>query len=175
MIRLRPYKPSDAWPLLRWWDGWPEEEFVKWSAGRFSYPLTIEQLDGYFEEWCLKREDGWPMTALGPDGKPVGHVLMWSADYEENTVRVGLIVTDPRRRGAGCGTQMMRLALQYAFETLGMERVALTVFENNPAARACYQAAGFREKTYLPEYWKEDGEAFGAYEMEARAENEGTR
>ena len=49
MIRLRPYKPSDAWELLKWWDGRTEEEFVKWSAGAFTYPLTIEQLDAYFE------------------------------------------------------------------------------------------------------------------------------
>ena len=64
MIRLRPYKPSDAWELLKWWDGRTEEEFVKWSAGAFTYPLTIEQLDAYFETWCLKEGGGWPVMAL---------------------------------------------------------------------------------------------------------------
>ena len=54
MIRLRPYKPSDAWELLKWWDGRTEEEFVKWSAGSFTSPLTFEQLDSYIETWCLK-------------------------------------------------------------------------------------------------------------------------
>ena len=76
MIRLRPYKPSDAWELLKWWDGRTEEEFVKWSAGAFTYPLTIEQLDAYFETWCLKEGGGWPVMALDASGKPVGLVYV---------------------------------------------------------------------------------------------------
>lgn len=48
MIRLRPYKPGDAWNLLEWWENAGEEDFLMWSCGEFSYPLTIEELDGYF-------------------------------------------------------------------------------------------------------------------------------
>lgn len=167
MIRLRPYKPSDAWRLLSWWDGADEESFVKWSAGKFEYPLSIEELDGYFSQWMLQEETGWLMTALDQSGTPVGHFIMRLLDYEAGTVRMGFIVVDPALRGKGYGGEMIRCALKYAFEILGMKQVSLGVFENNPGAKACYEAHGFLEKGYMPEYVTWKGKAYGAYEMVA--------
>ena len=167
MIRLRPYKPSDAWKLLSWWESADEETFIKWSCGKFSYPLTIEQLDSYFSHWCLQSDDGWLMTALDEDGMPVGHFLMRLADYKENSVRLGFIVADPKKRGKGYGKKMMKKALQYAFDVLGMQRASLGVFENNPQAKACYEAVGFTAKEYIPDYHTQNGVTYAAYEMEA--------
>lgn len=167
MVRLRPYKPSDAWELLRWWNGADEESFLKWSAGQFSFPLTIEQLDEYFSRWCLKEEGGFLMTALDSEGKPAGHFILRLLDYEAESVRIGFIVVDPAARGKGYGRQMISQALRYVFDVLGMKRVSLGVFENNPQAKACYEAAGFLVKEYFPEYVKYGQKVYGAYEMEA--------
>ena len=54
------------------------------------------------------------------------------------------------------------LALKYAFEIYGANRVSLGVFENNKSAYYCYKAAGFEDvildetETYqvLNEEWK---------------------
>jgi len=167
MIRLRPYKPEDASYLMEWWDGASEEDFVKWSCEKFSWPLKREELEEHFRKWGLEEENGWLMTALDETGRPVGHFLMRLADYEKESVRMGFIVVDPRVRGRGCGREMMEKALLYAFEVLGMKTVTLGVFENNPAAKKCYEAAGFREKAYVPDYLIHKGTAMGGYEMEA--------
>lgn len=167
MIRLRPYKPSDAWSLLEWWEGADKEAFVKWSCNKFEYPLSIEQLDGYFSLWCLREDSGWLMTALDERGKPVGHFLMRLADYEAGTIRMGFIVVDPKTRGKGYGKEMMKQALWYAFRILGMKKVTLGVFKNNPQAKACYEAVGFSEATYVAEYVNYDGVVYDGYEMEA--------
>lgn len=169
MIRLRPYKPSDAWPLLAWWEGADEQAFVMWSAGKFEYPLAIEQLDGYFSEWCLREDSGWLMTGLDESGKPVGHFIMRMADYEAGTIRMGLIVIDPKQRGKSLGKEMISQALKYAFEVLCMERVTLVVFEDNASAKSCYESAGFVEKEYLPNYAEYKGKAYAGYLMEAVA------
>lgn len=167
MIRLRPYKPSDAWNVLRWWEGTDEETFIKWSCGKFEYPLTIEQMDVYFSRWCLREEHGWLMTALDEKGTPIGHFIMRLVDFEENSVRLGFIVVDPAARGKGYGKKMIEKALQYAFEVLGMKRVTLGVFENNPQAKTCYEAVGFTVKEYVPDYHTQNGVTYAAYEMEA--------
>lgn len=167
MIRLRPYKPSDAWSLLEWWKDADEEAFIKWSCNKFEYPLSIEQLDGYFSLWCLREDSGWLMTALDERGKPVGHFLMRLADYETGTIRMGFIVVDPRARGRGCGKEMMRQALWYAFRILGMKKVTLGVFKNNPQAKACYETVGFTETAFVAEYVNYDGVVYDGYEMEA--------
>ena len=70
MMRLRPYKPSDADKLLSWWKGVPEELFVMWSNGRFEYPLTMEQMETYFQTWCVDEENGWLMNTLSGEAFP---------------------------------------------------------------------------------------------------------
>ncbi len=49
-------------------------------------------------------------------------------------------------RGQGLGTRAIRLALAYAWNTLNLHRVSLTVFANNSRAIACYRNVGFREE-----------------------------
>ena len=167
MIRLRPYKPADTRKLLEWWEDADETVFVKWSCGKFSFPLTAGELDEYFREWCLKEERGWLMTALDGDGVPVGHYLMRLADYEEGSVRIGFIVMDPKVRGKGYGKEMIGQILTYAFRILGMRKVSLGVFENKPQAKACYEAAGFAVREYIPDYLEYKGTTDAAFEMEA--------
>ena len=167
MMRLRPYKPSDAQHLLSWWTEVSEDIFVMWSNGKFEYPLTMEQLDSYFQTWCLEEEHGWLMTALDENGVPVGHFIMRLADYQEESIRFGFIIVDPQSRGKGYGKEMIRLALKYAFEVLGMKRATLGVYEHNPSAKACYEAVGFTVKEYVADYLVYKGVTHAAYEMEA--------
>ena len=167
MIRLRPYKPSDAAYLLKWWEGADEERFVKWSCGKFDYPLSKEQLDTYFATWCLEEESGWLMTAMDDSGKPVGHFIMRLADYEESSIRLGFIVVDPGARGMGYGKEMISQALKYAFDVVGMKKASLGVFENNPQAKACYEGVGFTAKEYVSDYLLYKGVTYAAFEMEA--------
>ena len=167
MIRLRPYKPSDAHHLLKWWEGADEETFIKWSCGKFDYPLSMDQLERHFEQWCIREEKGWLMTALDEAGTPVGHFIMRLADYETGHIHMGFIVVTPDARGKGYGKEMIRQALKYAFEILGMKRVTLGVFENNPQAKACYEGVGFRVTSYVDDYYVHRGVPYAAYEMEA--------
>ena len=112
-------------------------------------------------------DSGWLMTALNEEGTPVGQFIVRLVDFEKNSARLGYIVVDPAARGKGYGKKMMVKALQYAFDVLGMERVSLGVFENNPQAKACYETVGFTVKEYVPEYHVYEGVTYPAYEMEA--------
>lgn len=40
---------------------------------------------------------------------------------------------------------MLTLAVKYAFDIFGAEKVTLGVFDNNEVAYYCYKAAGFKE------------------------------
>ena len=42
-------------------------------------------------------------------------------------------------------TELIRLALRYAFEILKADRVTLGVFDNNLPAYRCYKSAGFKD------------------------------
>lgn len=152
---------------MEWWENAGEEEFLMWSCGEFSYPLAIEELDGYFARWCLQETDGWLMTALDEKGTPVGHFLVRKADYEDAEARVGFIVTAPEIRGKGLGRELAGQILRYVFQVLGMKKASLAVFDKNTQAKACYEAAGFKAVSHIPDYLEYKGTVYGAYEMEA--------
>lgn len=142
MMRLRPYKPSDAKALLSWLK---EERTVElWKADRFCWPLMMEQVEQYWNDF-LEDSHAFLFTALDESGQPVGHFSFRNADYEKNCIHMGFIVVDPETRGKGYGRQMVFLALSYAFEILGMDKVTLGVFDCNEAAKRCYTSAGFKE------------------------------
>ena len=52
---------------------------------------------------------------------------------------------DPSLRGKGYGKEMLLLGIEYVREHLSASRIDLGVFENNEAAKHCYEAVGFRE------------------------------
>ena len=105
MIRLRPYKPGDAWNLLEWWENAGEEDFLMWSCGEFSYPLAIEELDGYFARWCLQETDGWPMTALDEKGTPVQfRDYPRSCNFHDKGRTISATAASGRREGVPAGT-----------------------------------------------------------------------
>lgn len=170
MIRLRPYKASDASLLLQW--AGEERPFMLWCAGKFAYPLTAEQLERYRAR-CEDDEHSWAFTALREDGMPVGHFLMRMADYGQESVHLGFVIVDPSQRGKGVGKEMLRSALHYAFACLGMKRVTLGVFDSNPAAHHCYLSAGLQDVSHQERYFSFREESWGLFNMEATQDSFG--
>ncbi|MDO4261081.1 MAG: GNAT family protein [Eubacteriales bacterium] len=166
MLKLRPYKDSDAETVAGWLSD--EEGFWKWCAGQYKrYPALPEDIRGFYRE--QQADPGFfEMTAL--EGvKVVGHLVMRYLDPEQTDLKFGFIIVDPSVRGKGYGRQMLTLALRYAFEILRAERVSLGVFENNPAAARCYEGLGFcRTGRYTVHHLMEEDWKF--WEMEYRKE-----
>jgi RimJ/RimL family protein N-acetyltransferase len=55
------------------------------------------------------------------------------------------MIGEVEHRGKGLGTEATKLTLDYAFTTLGLHNVMLTVYEFNLAGFRAYEKAGFRE------------------------------
>ena len=163
VIRLRPYKISDAKYILNWVQD--ERKFVMWCANLFQYPLTEQQLIDY-KEMYDEEESGWSLTALGEEGIPVGHLLMRKADYVNRSVHLGFIILDEKLRGQGLGKEMVSLAVKYAFEILGVKKVTLSVFDNNPVAHQCYKSVGFEDTMFYEEIFPYQDEKWGLHEMQ---------
>lgn len=96
------------------------------------------------------------------ESKPIGFFTLRNPGGKIDELRIGFVILDPKQRGYGKGKEMLKLALKYAFEIYGANRVSLGVFENNEPAYYCYKAAGFEDvildetETYqvLNEEWK---------------------
>ena len=90
-------------------------------------------------------------------------------DEEMRDLKFGCIIVDSAVRGKGYGHRMLAQALDFAFGVLKVDRVSLGVFENNPAARRCYERLGLTA-TGKYEVYHLMGEDWKFHEMEIRKE-----
>lgn len=168
MLRLRPYKPSDAETILKWIKD--EDAFRKWSTDRYPhYPITVDDMNYKYMDCngdCAEPDNFYPMTAFDNSGI-VGHLIMRFTDAEKSTLRFGFVIVDDSKRGMGYGKQMLGLALRFAFDILKVQKVTLGVLENNPGAYHCYKEAGFKDVPMdEPEYYQLMGEMIKCLELE---------
>jgi diamine N-acetyltransferase len=76
------------------------------------------------------------------DGELVGVCAIEGIDHHFSRAELGIFLG--RRRGTGIGTDATRLALDWAFNMLGLHNVMLETFEFQEHARRAYERAGFR-------------------------------
>ena len=78
------------------------------------------------------------------DGREIGSVYLRDIDRTAHIAQYGIFIGDEEAIGCGYGSQAASLALQYAFETLQLQKVYLRFVEGNEGARKSYEKAGFR-------------------------------
>ncbi len=142
-MMLRDFKEEDGNIIAGWLRS--EEELYKWSADRFNkYPLSGDDIN---LNYAPQIETGrfYPLTAVDDKGTVIGHfIIRYPKQDDDSTVRFGFVIVDPSFRGKGCGSEMLRLGVEYVKEHLSATRIDLGVFDNNESARHCYEAVGFK-------------------------------
>ena len=98
------------------------------------------------------------------NGEAVGF-FCYSVNVEDNTGFLKFIIVDGRKRGAGYGKKMLQLAVRYAFLLTGAEPVGLNVFEENSAAKHCYESVGFIETSTKKDIFTYNNESWGRCRM----------
>lgn len=142
-MRIRPYiPPKDYECLEKWVDN--EKTHALWCANLVPYPLTRDDLQRVLEKSAMEWTDS-AYVAIDNSGKMIGF-FCYSINMEDNTGFLKFIIVDSKERGKGFGTEMLRLALQYAFNITGVDAVQLNVFEENAAAKRCYEKVGFTQR-----------------------------
>ncbi len=90
--------------------------------------------------------------------RPVGSVYFRDIDREKKEAEYGIFLGEDDALGKGYGTEAARLAVEYAFSKMGLERLILRVFTDNGTAVRSYEKAGFREEKILKDVECSDGE-----------------
>ncbi len=135
MIRIRPYKSTDANTILSWCQD--ERAFYQWTAGVMGeFPITNNEFS--FVENLM------PFTVFDENGI-LGFFTYRNPNDNMDELRMGFVIVAPNERGKGYGKAMLQLGLKYAFEIYGAKKVSLGVFENNAPAYHCYKTVGFED------------------------------
>ncbi len=133
---LRPWKVEDA----AWYVESRDEEIFQWTTEKRELTVAeteeaIRQVNDSSDAVCLAIVDRRSMDLLGNialafqdnDGKSA-EIMYWLA---------------PAGRGRGIATNAVKLLCQWAFDTLGLERITLKTYSGNIHSHSVAQRAGF--------------------------------
>lgn len=92
----------------------------------------------------------------------IGGCSLFEIDSRNQHCHIGIFIGDKNYWSKGFGSEAMRLLIDYAFKTLNMRKVCLTVFSHNPRAERCYDKIGFKEigrryeHRYIDGQWRDE-------------------
>ena len=86
-------------------------------------------------------------------------------NIDKNEGMLKFVVIGNTMRDKGYGSEMIRLAVKYAFEIEKANTVQLNVFPENIGAKKCYEKVGFQERSLVEKAFVFRDEAWGRCNM----------
>ncbi len=106
-----------------------------------AYQYDEAAVNRYFD---TKQNPSRVLLAIMKDGAPVGEIQLKQIDFERKECTLSIHMQNDTFKGRGYGTCAERLAVQYAFETLGIEAVNADVIAKNTRSQHVLEKVGFR-------------------------------
>jgi RimJ/RimL family protein N-acetyltransferase len=159
-VRLEPLGPAVVEP---YWAALQDPEGRRLTGTHAEF--TREQTD----RWLATRaaqHDRADWAAISPgDGAYLGEAVLNDLDAANGVCGFRIALAGPHVYGRGFGTEITRLVLGYAFDTVGLHRVELQVYAFNPRAQRVYEKCGFRVEGRRREALLWDGERVDVLDM----------
>ena len=165
-MRIRPYQNKDFNTISQWIT--EERSHALWCANLIPYPLEKKGFDDLLQE-AEERFGDSPFVATTDDGQLVGF-FCFSVNLSTNEGMFKFVMIDDAERNKGYGSEMLKLAVKYAFEIAKADAVHLNVFTENPGARRCYEKVGFQERAFTEGAFPYKEEVWGRCNMVMKRE-----
>ena len=135
--------------------GWENDPAICMDMDLFTtYKYEENAVNRYFES---KQNPSRVVFAVMKDGRPIGELQLKQIDYENKECTLSIHMQNEAVKGHGYGTCAEQLALQYAFDTLGMVAVNADTVIKNTRSQHVLEKIGFQ---YIRE---EDGFMYYRY------------
>jgi len=126
--------------------GWkPFEPDEKERFIRFSQVLTLPDLDE-------GKSIVFSITNKAND-EAIGYTAIKGISRTKTHAEVGIAIMEKEYRGQGYGTEALQQVVEYAFNTLDLTLLGLTVFSSNLRAIRVYEKLGFKKTIFLKNSW----------------------
>lgn len=139
LINLRPLLKSDAPAMYKSIMEDEEGKRLTGSKGTFTFEGTEKHCARLFD---AKDRVDYAIT-LKDDPAFIGEVVLNNIQVEERSASFRIALAGKEYFNKGYGTEAMMLILKHGFETLGLHRIGLDVYDFNPRALHVYEKVGF--------------------------------
>lgn len=114
-----------------------------------SLPTGIELQEEKLREY-INSENTIAFTIVDKNShKAVGQTALFRIDYINRNAVFFLAILDSDYWSLGMGTEATKLVVNYAFDTLNLNRIQLHVYSENKPAIRIYDSTGFRKEGVL--------------------------
>ncbi len=115
------------------------------------------------ENWLKTKVDTGNVVQLiicenSRENRPVGSVYFRYEDDNRKNAEYGIFIGEDDAVGKGYGNETANLAVEYAKNKLGLDKLILRVFAYNKIAQKSYEQAGFSKSGELPMVVCSDGQ-----------------
>ena len=143
-FEVRSGRPRDAESFVRMWK-------VVTAEGKYIRTERVDRSVRYYRRRFFRRTWGPDQATLVAvrEGLVIGHIHVAREEgpVTRHVASLGMTVT-PEWRGQGVGSALMAEVIRWA-RSVGVEKLALSVYPDNQAARALYAKFGFQEEGRL--------------------------
>lgn len=140
-LYLRPVGMRDLERFFRWFNDPKLRRFLL-----LPFPTT-RMAEKEFIRKVTDLKDGVVLSIVVKKGdRLIGNVSLFKIETVSRKAELGIALADLSMVGKGFGTEAVALVLDYAFRTLNLHRVWLTVHDFNFRAKNAYRALGFVEE-----------------------------
>jgi RimJ/RimL family protein N-acetyltransferase len=147
-IALRLLDASDATPIAQ---ACRDPEIPRWTY--MAAGLTVPQALDWIERAHVAQRSGRTIRLAIVDtaGRFCGQIGLGKLNWEQNVGEVFYWLA-AEARGRGIATRAVRLVVPWAFATLGLARIEITVDPANMPSQRVAEAAGFTREGVLRSY-----------------------
>jgi RimJ/RimL family protein N-acetyltransferase len=163
-IKLVPMEEHHLDDLMKYWNTPEMRRFL----GGF-IPHTREHEREWIENMQIemKRRSSFVFAIEQlPSNKFIGSIALHNIDWLSRSCSLGIAIHNEENWGRGFGTQAIELMVEFAWKSLNLRRIELTVHEFNERAKHVYEKLGFAEFGKAHQKYYIDGEYANTFYME---------
>ena len=144
MIYLREICQNDLNTINKWRNN---SELIASLESPFRY-INFETDKNWFENYMHNRTNNVRCIICSGDNHDdiIGSIGLLNIDPINKKADFYLMIGDKKNQGKGIGHQATMQIIQHAFLNLNLNRVQLTVLENNERAIKLYEKVGFKKE-----------------------------
>jgi RimJ/RimL family protein N-acetyltransferase len=145
---LREISKTDL-PIINQWRN--DKELIDLLGNNFLY-IAGEVDENWFENYINNRHTAVRLAIITPvNSNFIGMVHLTGIHQINRSAEFSILIGDRDYWAKGAGSQATKAMLDHAFNNLNLNRVYLTVLENNERAIKMYEKVGFKREGVLRE------------------------
>ena len=155
-VVLRVWRREDA-PAL--FENFSDRQFMRfWSRTVYADVAEVRSyLDLQLTDLARFEFYPWAIT-LHDDDKPVGNCTLFGIDRDNRRCLLGYGLT-PALQGRGLASEAVKLAINYAFDEIGLHRIETDIDPRNEPSCRLVERLGFQREGLLRQRWYVNDEA----------------